>query len=139
MATSKTGTSKHTTDTPSILTERINGHKNTFIPVEKLQLSVQSMKYCSRYEDCSAQKCPLDPLIRFKGVFEDDPKCEMAKPTRHKYWESMPDDLKSELEFEGYFEAEYNRMKSAKERWLALPEEKKAEIKARMSGLRKMK
>ena len=37
---------------------------------------------------------------------------------------------------EGYFESEYNRMRSAKERWLALPEQKKAEIRERMKNVR---
>ena len=92
-----------------------------------------------RFEDCSAPKCPLDILIDIRTEVEEDPKCEMAKATRHKYWLSMPDYLKSELKFEGYFESEYNRMRSAKERWNALSEDKKAEIRERMRNVRTVK
>ena len=63
----------------------------------------------------------------------------MAKSTRHKYWESLPDSIKSELKFEGYLDSEYNRMKSAKKRWLTLPEQKKAEIRERMKNARQNK
>ena len=51
----------------------------------------------------------------------------------------MPDFLKSELRYQGYFESEYNRMRSARERWLALPEQQKAEIKERMKNMKNRK
>ena len=126
----------YTKETPSIPTARINGTKSSECSSNKEAISLESMSYCSRFEDCSAPKCPLDVLINLRAETEDDPECEMAKATRHKYWESMPDSIKSELKFEGYFESEYNRMRSAKERWLALPEQKKAEIRERMKNVR---
>ena len=61
----------------------------------------------------------------------------MAKATRHRYWESMPESLKRELPFEGYFSSEYHRIKSARERWESLSEERKAEIRERMKRIRK--
>ena len=60
----------------------------------------------------------------------------MAKATRHKYWESMPEDLREALPFQGYFEAEFRRMKAEKERWESLPEDRKAEIRERMRKVR---
>jgi len=36
------------------------------------------------------------------------------------------------LPYEGYFQSEYARMKAAKERWDALSEDRKAEIRERM-------
>ena len=129
----------HSTPYPSNLTTRINGQNESVMSGEKEQLSLESMSYCSRFEDCSAPKCPLDILVDIRTEVEEDPKCEMAKATRHKYWLSMPDYLKSELKFEGYFESEYNRMRSAKERWNALSEDKKAEIRERMRNVRTVK
>lgn len=122
---------------PSILTHRINETKNDSVSGNKETLSYESMSHCSRFEDCSAPKCPLDLLINLRTEVEEDPRCEMAKATRHKYWSSMPDEIKTELKFEGYLESEYNRIKSARERWLALPEQKKAEIRERMKNARK--
>ena len=130
------GTSNYTSETPSILTHRINETKNDSVSGNKETLSLESMSRCARFDFCSAPKCPLDLLIDLRIETETDPKCEMAKPTRHKYWETMPDEIKSQLKFEGYFESEYNRMRSAKERWLALPEQKKAEIRERMKNVR---
>ena len=127
----------HSKETPSILTERINRQKNDSLTDKLEGLSLESMSHCSRFEDCSAPKCPLDILINLRTEAEDDPRCEMAKATRHKYWSSMPDEIKTELKFEGYLESEYNRIKSARERWLALPEQKKAEIRERMKNARK--
>ena len=123
-------------ETPSILTARINGQKIDSFTTELEGLSLESMSYCSRFEDCSAPKCPLDILINLRAETDEDPRCEMAKSTRHKYWESLQDSLKSKLKYQGYFESEYNRMRSAKKRWLALPEQQKAEIKERMKNMK---
>ena len=129
----------HSIPYPSNLTTRINGQNKGIMLEEKEQLSLESMFYCSRFEDCSAPRCPLDILIDIRTEVEEDPKCKMAKATRHKYWLSMPEYLKSKLPFQGYFESEYNRMRSAKERWNALSEEKKAEIRERMRNGRTVK
>ena len=129
----------HSTPYPSNLTARINGQNKGIMSGEKEQLSLESMSYCSRFEDCSAPKCPLDILVDIRTEVEEDPKCEMAKATRHKYWLSMPDYLKSALKYQGYFEPEYNRMRSARERWNALSEDKKAEIRERMRNVRTVK
>ena len=132
----KEGTSNQSTPTPSILTARINETKNDSFSGNKETLSVESMSYCARFEICSAPKCPLDILIDLRFQDPEDPKCEMAKATRRKYWLSMPDEIKSELRYQGYLESEYTRMRSAKERWLALPEQQKAEIKERMKNMK---
>ncbi len=134
-------TSNQSPHAPSILTARINGQKNAKYEVEKeieRELrSFEAMKTCSRFEFCSAPKCPLDVLINSRSEINGDPKCEMAKATRHKYWESVPGFLKSDLPLQGYFESEYTRMKSARARWDALPEEKKAEIREKMKNVRR--
>ena len=120
----------------SNLTHRINETKNDSFSGNKEALSLESMSYCSRFEDCSAPKCPLDILINLRTEVEEDPRCEMAKATRHRYWESMPESLKKELPFEGYFSSEYHRIKSARERWESLSEDKKAEIRERIRNVR---
>ena len=123
-------------ETPSNLTARINETKSSDTPDNIEAISLESMSRCARFDFCSAPKCPLDILVNLRSETDEDPRCEMAKATRHKYWESMPDFLKSDLKYQGYFESEYNRMRSAKKRWLALPEQKKAEIRERMKNVR---
>ena len=131
------------TNDPSILTARGKEEKNSDFQVTEWTNHVRSMSACSRWESCPAMKCPLDPLINARmpydpeldGEFKDS-KCTMAKATRHKYWLSMPDYLKSELPFQGYFEAEFNRIRSARDRWDSLSEDKKAEIRERLKNAR---
>ena len=100
------------------------------------EFTILSMRCCSRFETCSAPLCPLDILIDKRTDFPDNEKCGMAKATRHRYWQNMPDYIKRELLFQGYFEAEYNRMRSAPDRWNALSESKKAQIKERLRNAR---
>ena len=120
----------------SILTARTKPQIESDYAEDKEELTLQSMRYCSRFETCSAPLCPLDVLISERTDFPDNEKCGMAKPTRHRYWESMPESLRKELPFEGYFSSEYHRIKSARERWESLPEERKAEIRERMKRIR---
>ena len=116
----------------SILTARTKPQIESDYAEDKEELTLQSMRYCSRFETCSAQLCPLDILISERTDFPDNEKCGMAKATRHRYWESMPESLKRDLPFEGYFSSEYHRIKSARERWESLSEDKKAEIRERI-------
>ena len=120
----------------SILTARTKPQIESDYAEDKEELTLQSMRYCSRFETCSAPLCPLDILISERIDFEDNEKCGMAKATRHRYWESMPESLKRELPFEGYFSSEYHRIKSARERWESLSEDKKAEIRERIRNVR---
>ena len=102
-------------------------------------LSIKTMSYCSRYNTCEAPKCPLDILIKRRTYNEGDPQCEMAKATRHKYWENMPDPLKSELPYQGYFEREFTRIMAARERWKSLGEEEKKKVLDRLKNIRNSK
>jgi len=94
------------------------------------QRYAMSMEFCSRFDACSAPKCPLDPFIDVRIEIEGDPKCGMAKATRHKYWESMPEDLKLILPYEGYFRLEFNRMAAARERWNRMSDSAKENLKS---------
>ena len=121
-----------TRETPSILTARLNRQNKSDTGIDKDLLSQESMSACARFDFCSAPKCPLDPLIGLRTEVEDDPKCEMAKATRHKYWISMKGDLRSLLPFQGYLETEYNRIRSAKKRWEVIPDYQKKAIIERL-------
>ena len=120
----------------SILTARTKPQIESDYQDSKEDLTLQSMRYCSRFETCSAQLCPLDILISERTDFPDNEKCGMAKATRHRYWESMPESLRKELPFEGYFSSEYHRIKSARERWESLPEDRKAEMRERIKHVK---
>ena len=120
----------------SILTQRINGQIGIDYQLDKGMSTERSMEYCSRFDSCSAPKCPLDVHIDQKIEIEGDPRCGMAKATRHKYWESMPEDLRKALPFQGYFKGEFHRIMAARERWESLPEDRKSEIRERMRNAR---
>ena len=121
----KRGMVTYTAHTPSILTAYANEAKDIVYCHDFEILSVDSMKRCSRFEYCSAPKCPLDVLINMRIQVDDDPVCQMNKATRHRYWLSLPNNLKELLPFQGYFEVEYNRRKAGKTAWDSLPEEVK--------------
>ncbi len=133
-------TSNQSPHAPSILTARTNGTKNAKYGVEKEiereSRSFEAMKTCSRFEFCSAPKCPLDVLINSRSEINGDPECETAKATRHKYWESLSPDLKATLPYEGYFRSKYTKMKAARERWESLSESEKEQIRERMRNVR---
>jgi hypothetical protein len=88
-------------------------------------------------------KCPLDPQINDRMPFDPeldgefkDSRCTMAKATRHKCWEAMPEDLREALPFQGYFEGEFKRIMAAKQRWESLSDDTKAEIRERLKHVR---
>ncbi len=95
------------------------------------------METCSRFDSCSAPKCPLDILVNLRSQIDEDPKCEMAKATRHKYWLSLPEDLRSLFPFQGYLQSEFNRIESARNRWNSMSQEEKDRIRQHgMSALK---
>ena len=85
----------------SILTARINGQNESKCSEDAEQFLERPMSYCSRFDSCSAPKCPLDIFIESRIEVEGDPKCGVAKATRHKYCKTMPDRLKKHLPYEG--------------------------------------
>ena len=128
-------TKEHQT-TLTIPTNRQTSGKES---LSKDLLSIKTMSYCSRYNSCEAPICPLDILVKKRTYAEGDPECEMAKATRHKYWENMPDPLKSELPYRGYFEREFTRIMAARERWESLSEEERQGVLDRLKDIRNSK
>lgn len=93
-----------------------------------ITIAIRSMSYCSRFDGCNANRCPLDPLGEYRDKIPEDDPCEMAKATRHAYWLSMPADLKAALPNQGYFRSELNRIHAARDRWQSMDPEKKAAL-----------
>ncbi len=93
-----------------------------------------AMTYCPRFEKCSAPKCPFDTLIETRYEDPEDPQCSLGKEVRHKIWKKLPSQLRGPLKFEGYFEAERNKMAAAKRRWDLMSTEQKSKM---MRGLKK--
>ena len=125
------------THDPSTMTERINGQNEGDYQGNEKTVPLRTMEYCSRFDSCSAPKCPLDTQIDQVIEIDGDPRCGMARATRHRYWESMPEDLRKALPFQGYFESEFHRIMAARERWESLPEDRKAEVRERMRNARR--
>ena len=92
-------------------------------------------EHCAHFDSCSANKCPLDPLIAERNEESDDPECDMARQTRHGYWLNMTETEKALLPYEGYFEGEYRHKKEAKARWEAKSPEEKALNREKASKL----
>lgn len=91
-------------------------------------LSLEPMKYCARFESCSAPKCPLDILIAVRHYEPGEPKCDMAKNTMKKYYESMPDRIKKFLPYGDLLESKYNRSMAARERRDTMSDENKQKL-----------
>lgn len=121
-------TSRSSPEVKQEIRHRIESNQNE--PDEAI--SVKLMSYCSRYGSstdegsCSAALCPLDPWIHIRDSWpEADERCNMAKPTRHAYWQSMTEADRKLLPFEGYTKNELVRMNAARQRWNALSDEEK--------------
>ncbi len=91
-------------------------------------ISATLMRYCSRFQSCDAPKCPLDPLIDSRLNLEGNDICTLSKNVRHGYYQSMPEEMKSLLPYQGYFRSEFNRINSAKKRWNSLSDSERAII-----------
>ena len=91
--------------------------------------------WCPRFDHCSANRCPFDPEIQGKTTFRGEERCKLAKLRRMKLWESLPEDRKALLPYQGLFRKEF----SARKRWQDLPEEEKAKRTERLVKFQKSK
>ena len=130
----KSGEYNHTMPNQATLTVPANKPKAVKKTPSKDMLSIRTMKYCSRYDACEAPKCPLDILIDKRTFNKGDPECGMPKATRHKYWLKMPELLKIELPYQGYFQGEYKRLAAARRRWESMSEEEKRKVIDRLKN-----
>lgn len=130
---------KQSLNNHSVLTSRTKEGKILQNNAMDDNIAVKIMKCCSRYDACSVPKCPMDILINKRTETDEDPKCDMAKATRHKYWESMPSYLRSMLPFQGYYESEYNRIKAARERWESMTDSDRQKARERLMSIRSQK
>ncbi len=141
---------KHSIDATSGMRDTTNRTKSSSYGATGTMDEMRFISYCSRSDYCPAMKCPLDPCIDERMEYDEDldgefkdSRCTMAKATRHRYWESMPEDLWKALPFQGYFRSEYNRMEAARKRWESMSENERDRIReigrARLMGSRRSK
>ena len=100
--------------------------------IEKLGLPER----CAHFDSCSANKCPLDPLINIRNADPSDPTCDMPKSRRHNYWAQMLPKEQALLPFKGYFEGEYTRKQAWAARWNALSQKEKDTALEKLAQLR---
>ena len=91
---------------------------------------------CARFEYCSANKCPLDPLMNKRNAEPDDPTCDMSKSRRHNYWAQMSPAEQALLPYEGYFEGEFNRKRAWAAKWNSLSQKEKDATLEKLAQLR---
>ena len=84
---------------------------------------------CPRFNHCSANVCPLDPLSDEKETLESEDICKVEKPTRLRIGAKYPDLLR----FVGYKKREYQ----SKQAWNNLTPEKRTSNLQRLAKLRK--
>lgn len=88
---------------------------------------------CSRADRCSANGCPLDPLIarRTFDPLDREPRCPMSRGDRERTFARLPPDMKPLLPFGGLFRSEWTRRETARKRWDGLTPEQQDAIRAR--------
>ena len=91
---------------------------------------------CSHFDICSANRCPLDPLIAKRNAEPDDPPCDMPKGRRHNYWKQMSPKEQALLPYEGYFEGEFKRKQARNAKWAAMSESERQEVLEKLAILR---
>jgi hypothetical protein len=84
---------------------------------------------CPSFEGCSCNHCPLDQFMSDKGALPGDGVCRAEKPTRIRIASNY-----SELTMQGLTYREFKN----KQRWDALPAEKKQLIATRLEKARKI-
>jgi hypothetical protein len=88
--------------------------------------------WCSRYNVCSVNLCPLDPDIDKRTSDPDDPEtvCRVSKPDRKRFVARMPPEMQALLPFGGLLRSEFNRSAAARLRYSRLSDS----VKARMAS-----
>lgn len=87
-------------------------------------LTEYPFRECPRYDSCSCNKCPLDPLIDQRRVLPDDEKCKAWKSTRMKIAAKYP----KLLPYGGLYKKQWE----AKKRWADMDPAKKELILGRL-------
>lgn len=82
---------------------------------------------CSRWDACSCNRCPLDPVERATEPADPEPRCTMSKAARRRAWASLPQEAQSLLPMRGMTGREW----AAHQRWEAMPEEARRAMAAR--------
>jgi hypothetical protein len=82
-------------------------------------------EFCSRFQSCSAPRCPLDPDIEKHVTLPGEKRCTMAKATRVKYAAAAGDPMVDGLT---------GRERSGKARWDAMTPAEREEAKMRLSA-----
>lgn len=60
------------------------------------------MDKCSRFDKCSAPKCPLEKYIVLRVAYPDEPKCAATKRTRFNIGKDLPNHGLTAREMRGY-------------------------------------
>jgi len=87
------------------------------------QKSVEIMKQCHKFEDCSAPFCPLDLLQDSRTRLSGEPKCTLSKVRRLKIGKDLPRGGMTKREW------------SAKLKWDAMSDDARALETARIRGV----
>ncbi len=90
------------------------------------------VRFCSRADRCSVNRCPLNPLIELRATDTRDheAKCPASKPDRERFVSRMTPEMRSMLPFGGLYESEFNRREARARALAAMSPETRARIEA---------
>jgi len=91
------------------------------------------VRFCSRADRCSVNRCPLNPLIELRAgePLDRETKCPTSKPDRERFVSRMTPEMRSLLPFGGLFESEWHRREAGRRRDASLtPEERTSRLES---------
>ena len=97
---------------------------------------------CPRFDACSVNRCPFDPLIHVRTTDPGDreTKCPLSRRVRRHLFADLPEPAKARLPFGGLYEREFRRSAAAKARLSTLtPEQRARSLGGREKGLAAIK
>ena len=96
-----------------------------------MNMGIMPYEECPSFNECSCNKCPLDPDLSERVVLKGEDKCKAQKPTRERIGKKHP----NSLPYKGLTKREYDGRK----RWANLPSDKKKLIVERALQMNKTK
>ena len=111
------------------------------VPLEA-KVVAEPYRACPRFDTCSVNRCPFDPLVHVRTIDPGDreTKCALSRRVRRKLFADLPEPARTRLPFGGLYEREFRRSTAAKARLSALTSEQRARsLGGRKKGLAAIK
>ena len=108
----------------------------------ELLVTREPYRACPRFDTCSVNPCPFDPLIGVRTADQGDreTRCPLSRRVRRKLFVGLPAAALARLPLGGLYEQEFRRSAAAKARLSVLtPEQRARSLSGREKGLAAIK